>query len=255
MAIDEVILDKVANNGSQNALRFYKWNPSTASIGQHQSLSAEIDSEAANEHNVNVVRRISGGGAVFHDHDGEITYAVVCHEKDLPRNLISCREYDASIPYRYQIVLEALAHGLESVGIPVDAGKIHCPALLTAGKKISGNAQAIRKNVVLQHGTILLTVNPELMYQILKAPVGTDYTKMVKSVRSKVTGILQEDFSTANDSVALSEDQIINALKHGFEDIFQIEFEEQPLSDLERTKVQDLVAQKYANPIWLLKYP
>ena len=162
MAIDETLLNEVGDNQIPNVLRFYKWSPSTASIGQHQSLSAEIDVEATQQLGVDVVRRISGGGAVFHDFSGEITYAVIFHNSDLPHALELTHEYDESIPLRYQIILEALAQGLESLGIPIDSEKIHCPALLTAGKKLSGNAQAIRKGSILQHGTILLRVRSRI---------------------------------------------------------------------------------------------
>ena len=83
MAIDEAVLTARAENRVPNTIRFYRWNPSTASIGRNQSLSDEIDLEAAKRLGVGVVRRISGGGAVYHDRDMEITYAVVVAEKDL----------------------------------------------------------------------------------------------------------------------------------------------------------------------------
>ena len=116
--------------------------------------------------------------------------------------------------------MESIASGLEKIGVPVDAEKIHCPALLTGGKKISGSAQIIRNNVLLQHGTILLDVDPEFMYKVLKAPIGVSYTKMVQSVRSKVIGIKQ----FLGNEIAASNltEYIISNVKDGFASFFNI---------------------------------
>ena len=248
MAIDEALLEAVIAGESANVIRFYRWQPTTATIGLHQSLSAEIDLLAAKEGGVEVVRRITGGGAVLHDAQGEITYAVICRIKDIPSHLPDRRVYADTISPRYRAILESLAVGLESLGVSIDVGKIHCPALLTQGKKLSGSAQTIRKNVLLQHGTVLLTVNPEFMYTILKAPVGVNYTKMVQSVRAKVTGIL-------NDHTSLQDSDIVEALKDGFCQIFDMTLQPQPLTLKERNRIEELQKMKYATPEWLTKYP
>ena len=248
MAIDETLLEAVIAEESANVIRFYRWQPTTATIGLHQSLSAEIDFRAAKESRVEVVRRITGGGAVLHDARGEITYAVICHIKDIPTHLPNRRVYADTISPRYRAILESLAVGLESLGVSIDVGKIHCPALLTQGKKLSGSAQTIRKNVLLQHGTVLLTVNPEFMYTILKAPIGVNYTKMVQSVRAKVTGIL-------NDHTSLQDDVIVDALKEGFCHIFDMKLKPQPLSLKERKRIEYLKNMKYTRHEWLAKYP
>ena len=85
MAIDETLLNSVIAGKSLNTIRFYQWIPTTASIGMHQSFSAEIDENAAKSQKIDVVRRISGGGAVLHESLGEITYAVICRLEDLPK--------------------------------------------------------------------------------------------------------------------------------------------------------------------------
>jgi len=240
MAIDETLLEAVIAGESANVIRFYRWQPTTATIGLHQSLSAEIDFHAAKESGVEVVRRITGGGAVLHDTLGEITYAVICRIKDIPTHLPDRRVYADTISPRYRAILESLAVGLESLGVSIDVGKIHCPALLTQGKKLSGSAQPIR--------TILLTVNPEFMYRILKAPIGVNYTKMVQSVRAKVTGIL-------NDHTRLQDDVIVDALKEGFCHIFNMKLKPQPLSLKEQKYIEQLKNMKYTTPEWLAKYP
>jgi lipoate-protein ligase A len=251
MAIDEYFAQENGKGKSLNILRFYKWNPTTATIGRHQSLNAEVDLQYAKDNGIDVVRRISGGGAVLHEALGEITYAVICKISDLPKNIPSKRIYDTTIPHRYQCILEALAEGLEGLGFQIDAGRIHCPALMTEGKKISGNAQALIKNTLLQHGTILLHVDPERMYKVLKAPVGVTYTKMVQSVRAKVTGLQDYQKTEFNHS----EDMIVKALKKGFEQIFQIQFQEEPISPEEWKLINILAQEKYSTKQWLEKFP
>ncbi len=249
MAIDETLLNAVINGNSPNVIRFYQWNPSTASIGKHQSFSAEIDEDGAKSHNVDIVRRISGGGAVLHESLGEITYAVICRLEDLPKIKKTLHIFDDSISTRYKIILEALACGIERLGMSINIGKIHCPALFTEGKKISGNAQIIRKNVLLQHGTILLKVFPERMYEILRAPVGISYTYMVKSVRSKVIGIMQN-----SKDKEINYEDIVSLMKSGFEDVFNISLEKVPFSPKEEAEIDSLIKNRYENEKWLKKY-
>ncbi|MCF2141110.1 MAG: lipoate--protein ligase family protein [Candidatus Lokiarchaeota archaeon] len=270
MAIDEVILDQVIKGKSPNTIRFYRWEPSTATIGKNQSLSAEIDMEFATSHGVQVVRRITGGGAVLHDSQNEITYSVIVRLEDIPKIIESPRNYDPKVPQRYIAILEALAQGLESVGYPIDIGKIHCPVLLTQGKKLSGNAQLIRNNVLLQHGTILLDVNPEFMYSVLKAPVGVSNAHMIQSVRSKVIGLRNLNLAlqtklqdadalkfenTENSEHSEQESKIINAFVKSFEKIFNMKLEEKPLSTDEINVISKLVAKKYSTDEWLYKFP
>ena len=83
MALDEAILKFIIEKKSPNTLRFYKWNPSTISIGRNQSLSSEVETTIAQDKGFDVVRRITGGGAVFHDRNREITYSIICPIKFL----------------------------------------------------------------------------------------------------------------------------------------------------------------------------
>ena len=85
MALDEAILEAVIRHEVHSTLRLFKWNPSTVSIGRNQSLSDEVHIKFAKEKGFNIVRRITGGGAVFHDNLREITYSIVCPMKFLEK--------------------------------------------------------------------------------------------------------------------------------------------------------------------------
>ena len=85
MAIDEAILNARLRNEVPNTLRFYRWKPSTVSIGKNQSISTEANIYECEKAGVDIVRRITGGGAVYHDYEGEITYSIIVkQEKDIP---------------------------------------------------------------------------------------------------------------------------------------------------------------------------
>jgi len=241
MALDEAILNAVIEKKSPNTLRFFKWNPSTATIGQNQSLFDEIDLKFCEENGFNVVRRITGGGAVFHDYLKEITYSIVCSIKFLE----SLNAY--KVLEQFEIITQGITTALEIYGLEAEKGIIHCPAIFIDGKKISGNAQLRRKGCILQHGTILLDTDPDLMYSVLKTPPNVSKTRMVKSVRAKVTGI--------KDSLKdFDEGLFIHSLKKGFIETLGIQLKEGKFSVYELEIAKRLLSERYSNEKWLRKY-
>ncbi|MHA1291992.1 MAG: lipoate--protein ligase family protein [Promethearchaeota archaeon] len=241
MALDEAILEAAIKKKSPNSLRFYKWKPSTASIGRNQSLSAEINLEFAKKNNYNVVRRITGGGAVFHDEIGEITYSIVCPIKFLEK--LGAKK----VIEQFEIITQGIIAGLAIFGLKSEKGIIHCPAIFLNGKKFSGNAQIRRKGYILQHGTILLEINPELMYSVLKAPENIGKTRMVKSVRAKCVGIKER-------LINYDEKKFIKSLKSGFEKTLTIKLKDGNFSDYELKIAEKLIKERYLNDKWLKKY-
>ncbi len=241
MALDEAILQRVIERKSPSTLRFYKWNPSTASIGRNQSLSNEINLKFAEKRGFTIVRRITGGGAVFHDEFREITYSIVCPIKtleDLGAN---------KVIEQFEIITQGIIKGLTIFGLNAEKDIIHCPAILLDGKKFSGNAQVRKKGCLLQHGTILLDLDPELMYSILRAPENVEESRMVRSVRAKCIGIKNyiSNYQEAN---------LIVSLKKGFEDTLGITLEDGIISEDEKNLAKQLAIEKYSNLNWLKKY-
>ncbi|MFX0124763.1 MAG: biotin/lipoate A/B protein ligase family protein [Candidatus Hodarchaeota archaeon] len=177
MAIDEAIFQSFDDT---NTLRLYGWKPSAVSIGKHQQINAEVDLEAIKKLGFDCVRRLSGGGAVFHDEIGELTYSIITSLENLEVKAIEASYYEIS-----RIVFQPL----EKLGLQLDYGQIHCPSVFCNGKKISGNAQARNGKIVLQHGTILVKYRPDVMYMVLRARSGQTREGMVKSVYQHVTTI------------------------------------------------------------------
>jgi lipoate-protein ligase A len=241
MALDEAILSLAIKKHVPNTLRFYKWKPSTASIGRNQSLRDEINIAFAKEKGFNIVRRITGGGAVFHDETRELTYSIVCPIKKLEA-LGAKKVID-----QFEIITQGIIFGLTIYGLKTEKDIIHCPAILLDGKKFSGNAQIRRKGYILQHGTILLDIDPELMYSVLKAPENVGKSRMVRSVRAKVVGI-------KNQIENYDELKLINSLEKGFQKALGIKLEKGNFTSDEIDLAETLVKDKYSNMKWLKKY-
>jgi lipoate-protein ligase A len=179
MAIDEAIF-RLYKKFKIKTLRLYSWKPSTVSIGVNQCLDDEINLSKVEELGFQAVRRVSGGGAVFHDSQGELTYSIVTSKDHVQTD---------SIEESYYEIIRMIFTPLIKLGITIDYDQIHCPSVFSNGKKISGNAQARSGNVILQHGTILLDYQPEIMYSVLKARPGKTESDMVASVYQKITTV------------------------------------------------------------------
>ena len=175
MAIDEAIF---RSSKDKNTLRFYGWKPSAVSIGKNQLLDKEVDLKSIKDLGFDCVRRISGGGAVFHDEIGELTYSIVSNLENFASQTVETAYYE---------ILKIVFQPLEKLGVKFDYGQIHCPSVFSGGKKISGNAQARDGNMVLQHGTILVNYRPEIMYTVLRARPGQTQERMVQSVYQQIT--------------------------------------------------------------------
>jgi len=238
MAIDEAILEARIKGIVPNTLRLYRWNPSAVSIGYNQSMEDEVDIESCKKLGVDYVRRISGGGAVYHDYNGELTYSIVAPQSELP----------ADIDESFKVLCKGIIFSLGKFGLEAMHGKFHCPSIFIGGRKISGNAQARRKGVVLQHGTILLDYDPELMYTVLKVRRPQMKTRLVRSVYQKVTTIKNEI------NYAPKFEELRDALIEGYEKAFNIKFEKSKLTPEELKMAEELVKNKYSTKEWNFKY-
>ena len=241
MALDEAILEAIIQNKSPYTIRLYKWNPSTVSIGRNQSLNDEVNINFCKQKGFNIVRRITGGGAVFHDKNGEITYSIICSANYLrKKNALKVIE-------QFELITKCIIVSLIHIGLNPHKGKINCPAIFLSNKKFSGNAQVRKRGYILQHGTILLEINPELMYSALKVPPKKTRRRMVQSVKTKCIGI-KESLTDFNEI------EFINSLKKGFIDILGINLKIGKFSNWELDLAEKLINKKYNNKIWLKKH-
>jgi lipoate-protein ligase A len=220
MGIDEVLM----RNCTSPVLRFFAWKPAAISIGYFQGLDEEVDLGKCKELGIDYVRRITGGGAVFHD--AELTYSFVIPEKELPEDILES----------YGIICGAIIKGLQKLGINAAYAPIN--DIICNGKKISGNAQTRRKGIILQHGTILLDVDVDRMFSLLKVPDEKIKDKLIANVKERVAGI-----NKAYDEVA-------DALRQGFKEQFSAELTEDELSQQELAQAEQIAKQSYSTDAW-----
>jgi len=245
MAIDEAIVSARINDSVPNTLRFYRWKPSAVSVGRFQHISNEVQVENCKHRRVDIVRRITGGGTVFHDYDSEITYSVVVEEKDLGT---------MDVTYAYNTISNGLVEAAKMLGVKAhfDVGDSkNCPNIAIDGKKISGSAQYHKSGVLLQHGTFLLDVDLEKMFTFLRVQWAKTPQDVVHVAREKLTSIRKE----LNRDVSVPE--AYEALVRGFQKALKIELEEEALTPEEQQLASKLRKEKFTTDNWNLngKHP
>jgi lipoate-protein ligase A len=241
MAIDEAILTARTRNLAPNTIRFYRWNPSAVSIGKFQNIKKEVQLDKCKKYGVDVVRRITGGGAVYHDTEGEITYSVVANKKDLKAENINAV---------YAKFYGGIAEALKILGINADFNEGNaktCPNLTVNGKKISGSAQSHKKGVVLQHGTLLVDVDLEEMFTFLHVPWAKTCIEVINVAKNKITSTKKELGKT------VSVEEVNNALSEGFKKALNIQLLEGELTPYENEIASKLYKEKYTTDEWNFK--
>jgi len=228
MALDEVLLLKSMSSSTANydipILRLYGWQPPAVSIGYFQSMDEEVDVEKCKQMSIDVVRRITGGGAVLHE--SELTYSFIT--KVYPKNIMES----------YNLICEPVVICINKLGFNAKFAPLN--DITVDNKKVSGNAQTRKKNVLLQHGTILLDVNVEKMFSVLKVPCEKikDKMMMINDVKARVMG-LNKTF-----------EQVAYNLKECFSEKFAAEIIVDSLTTEERENTTKLANDKYTSDSW-----
>jgi len=159
MALDEIAAETAAEGGPRT-LRIYRWDPATLSLGYHQD-PATVDWAFCEREGIDVVRRPTGGGGIYHDTHADIAYSIVAPADELPGDLMDT----------YERLCEPLFSGFDRLGVSASFADAERPALfepacylralhpahdvVVDGRKISGNAQYRRRDSVIQHGSIM----------------------------------------------------------------------------------------------------
>ncbi|MBE5743402.1 MAG: lipoate--protein ligase [Clostridiales bacterium] len=166
---------------------FLLWqNYNTVVIGKNQNAYAEIDMQVLKENGVNIARRITGGGAVYHDL-GNVNYS-----------FISPNAKTSGIDFSYYAT--PIVNALKNLGLSVNLSGRN-DLITNDGKKISGNAQHRVNDRVLHHGTLLFDSNLEFLSKVLTVDSDKLKTKALKSTRSRVENIS----SLIKNSISTSE--------------------------------------------------
>lgn len=249
MAIDEAILEGVARGSSPPTLRFYGWQPACLSLGYAQPWSV-VDPEACKQRGWDVVRRTTGGRAILHV--DELTYSVCLPESE-PR-------VRGGILSSYQRLSDALALGLQLMGLepsravpeqrPGAEGGAACfdgPSNyeITVGtRKLVGSAQARKKGVVLQHGTLPLYGDITRIVQGLVVESDEQRRVLASGLRASAT-TLERGLGRRMEYEAVT-----GFLCDGFAGALNLKLESGTLSDEEAARAKEIRAEKYASDDW-----
>jgi lipoate-protein ligase A len=239
MATDEALARLVGAGVSENTIRLYTWKPSAVSIGYFQILEEEVDVEACRSLGFDIVRRMTGGGAVYHDTNGEITYSLVARQghPSIPSDIADS----------YATICGGIVAALNDLG--VNAGFKPINDIVVGDKKISGNAQTRRFGAIVQHGTVLMDADVRTMFKVLKVGLDKISDKAIKSAEERVTTIRRELGSETGF------ERVAEALKGGFSKTLNIELVEGRLNEEERKLRNQLREQKYATRRWTFERP
>lgn len=207
---------------------FLLWiNEPSIIVGKHQNVFEEINADFVKENNIKIVRRISGGGAVYHDLQN-LNYTIISNEND-----------DEKFDFKTfsQPVIEALAE------LGVKADFLGQNNLQVAGKKICGNAQAYIKGRIMHHGCLLFDTDLTVLNDALKVPKAKISSKSAKSVRSVVQNI-QPILNKKIDIDDFS-DRILQQMKAKFP-----QMKEYKLTDEELAEIEKETEKKYSTWEW-----
>ncbi|MDF3032446.1 MAG: Lipoate--protein ligase [Nitrososphaeraceae archaeon] len=223
MGLDQALMSTVED--FIPVLRLYGWKPSAVSIGYFQSLEQEVNVKKCKELGIDVVRRITGGGAVLHEN--ELTYSFIT------------KIYPANIIESYRSICEPVVTCLYDLGFDAKFSPLN--DITVENKKVSGNAQTRRNNVLLQHGTILLDVNVDKMFSVLKVPSEKIKDKIIQDVKERVMGL------------KLSYDEVANKLWRSFGQKFQAEVFKDDVKSDESIEAKIMQKYKYSTYEWNYK--
>ena len=222
MAFDEYCLESLPIDEPV----FFLWqNRPAVIVGYNQEVNTEVNLDYLKEKGIDLVRRVTGGGAVYHDLEN-LNYTIVGRSEDLERDY---PEYAA-------LMMKAL----QALGVPATLSGRN--DILVEGKKVSGFAKRVCKNRLMVHGTLMYNVDVDVLTHVLNPSTTKLQSKGIASVRSRVTNL-------CNYLPELSD---IQAFKNRLEEILSNNYSdaEYKLSETDLTHIQRLTDEKFATWEW-----
>jgi lipoate-protein ligase A len=224
LALEEYVLRHIKRDESY--LLFYINEPSII-IGRNQNTLEEINHEYVRDHGIHVVRRISGGGAVYHDF-GNLNFSIIT-------------SYAMEKFNRYDDFTRPVVEVLHSLGVPAEMSGRN--DILVDGRKISGNAQFTTGGRMFSHGTVLFDSKLDEVVAALNVKMSKIESKGLKSVRSRVVNI--SEFLEEPITIEEFRDLILERIFGSRTDLPMLE-----LTAADWEAVHELSARKYQTWEW-----
>ncbi|MFC0337429.1 lipoate-protein ligase A [Kushneria avicenniae] len=234
MALDEVLTHEVAAGRRGPTLRVWEWDRPAIIIGSFQSLSNEVDMGAAHELGVDVVRRISGGGAMFVEPGNTITWSLI-----VPETLVEGLSFVESYAFLDEWVIQALGDmGIRAWYVPIND-------ITSEGGKIAGAAQKRLNGAVLHHVTMAYDIDAERMTQVLR--IGRE------KLSDKGTASAGKRVDPLRRQTGLSREAIIERMAASFGARFTLTPDD--VRSDEMVAAQALAESRFQDAAWLHRVP
>jgi lipoate-protein ligase A len=235
LALDQVLTEEVGEGRRKPTLRIWEWEQPAVVIGSFQSVKNEVDLENAARYGFEVVRRISGGGAMFMDAGSIITYSLY-----VPSDLVQGMTFADSYAFLDEWVIVAL----KSLGIDATYQPLNDIASPTG--KIGGAAQKrLGSGAVLHHATLSYDMDGDKMVQVLRIGREKMSDNGTKSAAKRVDPLRSQ--------TGLTRTEIIERMLQTFRDLNGLSLS--TLSPAELTRAEQLVTEKFATDEWLHRVP
>jgi lipoate-protein ligase A len=217
--VDESILIARSEGRVPNTLHLYRRDRPTVSLGHFERVAECVNMDEVQRRDIAVVRRLSGGSAIYTD-QGQVIYTLVVDGRDVPES-----PQDA-----FRMLCQGIVGALGELGLAAEFKPVN--DVLVRGRKISGSAQSRRHGTVIQHGTLLVRNDYECMFKVLGSS---------KRTKEEMTSLTEEL------GVPPSIESIMEALAKGFSGTLDVEMVKGELTELEWTTANDLVRTRYGS--------
>lgn len=235
LALDEVLANEVGEGRRGPTLRIWEWDEPAVVIGSFQSVKNEVDPENAKKYGIQVVRRISGGGAMFMEAGSVVTYSIYA-----PADLVQGMSFADS----YAFLDEWAIIALKSLGI--DAVYQPLNDITSPSGKIGGAAQKrLGSGAVLHHVTMSYDMDGQKMTEVLRIGREKISDKGITSAAKRVDPLRSQ--------TGLSRAEIIEQMKLTFKSLYGAT--DGDLTDAEYAAAEKLVAEKFETEEWLYRVP
>jgi len=232
LALEEAIPTLVGKNHVDTTIRFWR-NRNAAVIGCFPSAALEVNLDACKQFGTAVVRRFTGGGAVYHDH-GNLNYSISLGKDH--------RLVTKDIGEIFKSLLMGVSKGFERFGLTAEYAPIN--SLQINGKKVCGAAGSVKDSFVFSHGSVLVDSDLHKLSRVLNPGKKLCKKACVRSVRKIVSNLSVELGRN------LSIGEVKEALVNGFEETFQIRLVKSVLTKEEKRLGDKLLAEKYSTAAW-----
>ncbi|ADI31758.1 lipoate--protein ligase family protein [Staphylothermus hellenicus] len=234
MAMDEALLILREKEIIPNTIRIYVMRPSAVTIGYFQKIKDVLNLDYLDKYRIDYTRRITGGGAVYHDQDGEVTYSITTSIDSVSKNILES----------YKKICYGIIEALKELGVKAEYKPIN--DIVVMGRKISGNAQTRRRKALMQHGTLMYATNIDILGKVLRPPKEKLSSHKARTLHDRVT--------TLEKILGYKprKEDVIDALIKGFEKALNIKLVRDNYWG-EELELASLLIDKYRSREWIFK--